>query len=326
MLKGVAYFLPTPGSTSSIMTYTVATKVWGSIAIPASSGVLGMLDGASFAAVEAAQPGINDFLVVSGGRSNKVVSYEIQTGVWTQQHALSNSISNACSTSCLGYWFLMTGDFAKEVGGRRKPANRQVYRYNMTSGEAFENNGEKQRGGAGCGCDEASNRVFWAGGFSDAGVTDDVEVWGADPFHRRGEPEFSTTTKRRDVGGVACGGRFIVAAGDDGKQNSNSVDVFLANSTTGGKPIATYTLGSALRAPRIACLAQRYALISGGEAGSQCNNKVYVLDTQDSSSSSGALHTLATSLPVFGQVAVATDGASSAVFFDGSAGSVISAQ
>ena len=62
-------------------------------------------------------------------------------------------------------------------------------RYNLTSGEHFENNGEKERGGAGCGCDAAANRVFWAGGFSDSGVTTDVEYWGADPLHRGGEPQ-----------------------------------------------------------------------------------------------------------------------------------------
>ena len=63
----------------------------------------------------------------------------------------------------------------------------QVYRYNLTSGEHFENNGEKQRGGAGCGCDAAANRVFWGGGEDNAGLSSDVEYWGADPLHRGGE-------------------------------------------------------------------------------------------------------------------------------------------
>lgn len=95
----------------------------------------------------------------------------MQQNSWKSMKPLSNSITAACSTSCKGYWYSMTGDFAKasEYHGRRKPANRQaspllstglkgvtqdvmqVYRYNLTSGEAFEVNGEKQRGGAGCG-------------------------------------------------------------------------------------------------------------------------------------------------------------------------------
>lgn len=329
MLNGVAYFLPTPGSAASIMTYTLATKAWGAIPIPASSGVIGMLNGASFAAVKATQAGISDFIVVSGGRSNKVVSYEVQTGSWKQHKTLSNSITDACATSCKGYWFTMTGDFAADdaLNGSAiamfKPANRQVYRYNLTSGEAFEVNGEKQRGGAGCGCDAASNRVFWAGGFSDSGITDAVEIWGADPLHRRGEPEFSESVKRRDSGGVGCGGKFIVAGGDDGKSTYAVVDVFVANSTTGGKAGQSYTLGEALKAPRVACLAERYAVISGGMAGAACNTKVYVIDTSDLTTGTRAAAVLAQELPVTGQVAVATDGSSSAVFFDGATGSVI---
>ena len=100
-----------------------------------------------------------------------------------------------------------------------------LYRYNLTSGEAFENNGEKQRGGAGCGCTD--NRVLFAGGFSNSGVSSNVESWGVNPFHRSGEPEFSTSVPRRDVGAVMCGGLFTVVGGSDGKKGktSNTLDV-----------------------------------------------------------------------------------------------------
>merc|ERR1712196_315419 len=124
-----------------------------------------MLAGASFAGVEAALPGIDDFLVVSGGHSKNVLAYSIQKKTWQELKTLSNSNANACSLGCQGYWLMMTGDTVKDV--TEKPANRQVYRYNITSGEAYENNGEKTRGGAGCGCTD--NRAFWGGGFSNSG-------------------------------------------------------------------------------------------------------------------------------------------------------------
>lgn len=67
MIHGIAYFLPPKGATE-ILSFNISSKAWGaSIPIPASSGVLSMLDGASFTAVPAAVPGIHDFLVVSGG-------------------------------------------------------------------------------------------------------------------------------------------------------------------------------------------------------------------------------------------------------------------
>ena len=56
------YFLPPAGGTS-IATYTVGTKAWGSIAIPPTSPVAKMLSGGSLAGVAAAVPGIDDFLV-----------------------------------------------------------------------------------------------------------------------------------------------------------------------------------------------------------------------------------------------------------------------
>merc|ERR1712222_131667 len=121
----------------------------------------------------------------------------------------------------------MTGDMKKEEMGLTvsKPANRQEYRYNLTSGEHFEVNGEKQRGGAGCACDEAANtgagRAFWAGGYSNSGLTTQVEMWQVNPNKRGGQPIFKMSAARRDVGAVACGGRLVVVGGKDG-----NVDVF----------------------------------------------------------------------------------------------------
>jgi len=331
-LDGTFYFLPTPGNAPSITTYTPASKSWDTIPIPDSTPVPKMLEGASFAAVKAALPGIDDFLVVSGGRSKNVVAYNVQKKSWTSMKPLSNSISDNCAVGCYGYWLTMTGDMSKDddtvpeaanTTARRvgKPANRQVYRYNLTSGEAYENNGEKQRGGAGCGC--ADDRAFWAGGFSDSGISSDVESWGVDPFHRRGEPSFGTSTKRRDVGAAACGGYFVVAGGTDGKHALASVDVFNASSSTGGKPSATYNLGDALTLPRVACLGDRYAVISGGIAGSTCNSKVYVLDTTSMPTNGAALPTTSSPLSSKGQVAVASDGSGTAMFFDGATGDVL---
>ena len=230
-----------PAAPAQLLTYTIATRVWGVVPIPSTVSVSSMLDGASMVAVEAVVPGLDDFIVVSGGRSKNVVAYNIQNNTWASLPAMSNSQKNSCSTSCRGYWFSMTGDMAKD--GENKPANRQVYRYNITSGEHFENNGEKERGGAACGCDADTNRVFWAGGFSDSGVTTDVEYWGADPLHRRGEPQRSTSGKRRDVGGVACGGLFVAAGGNDGKTSQSTIDIWVANSTATSGQDRTLQLG-----------------------------------------------------------------------------------
>merc|ERR1712130_457826 len=112
-----------------------------------------------------------------------------------------------------------------------------------------------------------------------SGITSDVEMWSADPLKRRGQPQFSTSEKRRDVGATVCGGFFIVAGGSDGKTKSSTVDIFQTNSTTDGSRI-TMKLTTALSLPRVACLGGRYALISGGDAGTKsCNNQVFVIDT-----------------------------------------------
>ena len=52
----------------------------------------------------------------------------------------------------------------------------------------------------------------------------------------------SLLTVRRDVGAATCGGTFVVAGGTSGKSGLNSIDVFNASSTTGGSPMAVYTM------------------------------------------------------------------------------------
>ena len=337
-VNGVFYFLPAPGGAASLATYTLATKAWGAVPIPSTVPVMKMLSGASMVGVAAAVAGVDDFVVVSGGKSKNVISFNVQKKAWETHAAMTNSQSNACSASCRGYWFSMTGDFAKSegatapanatVGARRrlKPANRQVYRYNLTSGEHFENNGEKQRGGAGCGCDAAANRVFWAGGFSDSGVTSDVEYWGADPLHRGGEPQRSTAGKRRDVGGVACGGLFVAAGGNDGGTPANTLDMWVANDPTASGKGVTLKMPAAINAPVVGCVDERYITISGGINGKACNTQVFWLDTQNVPTAGTTIAAFNSTLAgVTGDVARATDEASGTVmFFDGVAGELIS--
>eukprot|EP00440_Ansanella_granifera_P064991 gb/GFBE01070470.1/.p1 GENE.gb/GFBE01070470.1/~~gb/GFBE01070470.1/.p1 ORF type:complete len:377 (+),score=95.39 gb/GFBE01070470.1/:1-1131(+) len=311
------YFLPTPGSAPlAFQTFNTKSKKWDSLPIT-ETRVGSMLDGASFTAA-------GDFLVVSGGKSKHVLALNTKTGKWTAAKDMANSQENACAIGCRGYFYSMTGDMVKaddEEGRRLKPANRQVYRYNFTSGEVLENNGKKSRGGAGCGCDPVVDRLFWAGGFSNSGVTADVEMWSADPFKRRGEPTFSTSQKRRDVGAAVCNGKFIVAGGTDGKAASNTVDIFQTNSSTGGSRV-TVKLGAALKLPRVACLGGRVALISGGDAGKGgCNTKVFLLDTATELTEGASLPVFDGALNAAGQVSVATDeAAGSVMFFDGHTG------
>ena len=211
--------------------------------------------------------------------------------------------------------------------GENKPANRQVYRYNITSGEHFENNGEKERGGAACGCDADANRVFWAWGFSDSGVTTDVEYWGADPLHRRGEPQRSTSGKRRDVGGVACGGLFVAAGGNDGKTSQSTIDIWVANSTATSGQDRTLQLGVPLNVPKVECLGGRHVLISGGVTSkSSCNALVMHFDTRSLPVDGATVDQLDGALAgVTGAVASATDvGSGAVVFFDGAAGELLS--
>lgn len=214
----------------------------------------------------------------------------------------------------------MTGDMKKADSDNLqagKPANRQEYRYNLTSGEHFEVNGEKERGGAGCACDEAANSgagmACWAGGYSDAGLTNQVECWEVNPNKRRGQPIFKMSNSRRDVGASACGGRLVVAGGKDG-----NVDVFNMSSPDGQR--VTYKLGKALPGARVGCVGKRVAVISGGN-----QNSIFIVDTAALPASGSVLPTLPAPLSGAGKVAVAADTASGAVmFFDGTHADLLS--
>merc|ERR1712139_413762 len=176
------------------------------------------------------------------------------------------------------------------------------YRYNLTSGEHFEVNGEKERGGAGCGCDESANdgagRAFWAGGYSNSAITDQIEMWSVDPNKRGGQPIFKMSEARRDVGAAVCGGRFIVAGGANGKSTYSIVDVFNSSSTTDGDMV-TYEMGVALKSPQVSCLAGRVALISAGGT-----SQVFALDTDHLPAAGTQLATLP--LPLGGSTAAAS--------------------
>lgn len=240
-VRGVHYFAPTAGSAPSIVTYSPATKAWGSVPVTgAGAGVIKSLDGCTMSGVEAAHAGLDDYLVFGGGAgSNRVTQYNINTKAWSLQKPLSHVTTNLCSSGCLGYAFFATGDFKKSGELRDgddarsasafKPSDRQIQRYNLSSGQMEENNMEKTRAGAVCACysNGASTnytgpggnapRVFFAGGQDDAGATDTVEMWLPGPnIKRRGEPEFSMSFSGRDRGGLVCGGRLVLAGGHGG--------------------------------------------------------------------------------------------------------------
>ena len=346
-VRGVFYLLPARGGSHALTTYDPAAG-WGTIPVPASVPVMDMLDGPSFTGVEAVHAGLDDFVVVSGGGTNHVVYYNVRTKTWAAAPPMRNAQKNACATSCRGFWYSMTGDMAKQAGEERaehdddddddddegmrkpqgilKPQDRQVYRYNFTSGEHFENSGKKQRGGAGCGCDPLANRVIWEGGSSNSGLSDNVECWGADPLHRGGEPIFKATGARRDVGAVACGGLFVGVGGSNSKQHAlSSVDVFTANSSDPSGGHVALDLGVAVTKPRVACLAGRFVLVSGGhvDGGKAVDTTVHVLDTHASPLAFGVLPggVLAN---VTGEVFAATDVQSGSVlFFDGKVGELM---
>jgi hypothetical protein len=326
-MRGVFYFLPPPGG-KAFITYNIAKKTWGTLDIDASSGVTAMLKGASLAAVPATAQALDDFLVVSGGGTKNVVAFNMRTKSWKAMPTMQNAQMNACSVGCLGFWMSMTGDLTTagrrrrkhETGGLEalKPENRQEYRYNLTSGEHFEVNGEKERGGAGCACDESANagagRAFWAGGYSNSGLTTQIEMWSVNPNKRGGQPIFKMSAARRDVGASACGGRLIVAGGKDGK-----VDVYNSSSSTDGE-LVSFNLGAPIASPRIGCVGKRVALISGGK-----QNKIFVVDTSALPAAGATVTSLPAPLSGAGLVAVAADPASGSVmFFDGQHGDLMS--
>jgi hypothetical protein len=327
-VKGTFFFLPSKKDDPVIMTYSPGTSVWGTIAIPDSVPVLQMLDGVSLVGVSSTDPGTSDFLVVSGGRTKNVVVYDIQNKKWFNAPGMDHAQANTCTVSCRGYWFSMTGDFTKSnsIGKRQlKPKNRRVYRYNLTSGERLENSAKKQRGGAACGCDEAADRVFWAGGFSDSGLTDNIGVWGADPLHRGGEPIFKLSSPKRDLGGTVCGSLFAVVGGTSKKSAQATIDIYMANATASGESYLTLELNSSVISPKVECLKKRYVIISGGDIdGKTLNNDIQWFDSQNLPQKGAMIATLTAPLNLTGDIMSATDSSSGAVmFFDGQRGEIL---
>lgn len=316
------YFLVAP----NITVYDTAAKTWSSFS--AAAAIAGMKDGLSLAGVEG-PPGLaQDYLVVSGGGTNRVVSYSIATGKWTAMKGTLHANQNTCSVGCEGLFYTMTGNFKKEDsgGGLGKPADRQIYAYNLTTGAVFANNGEKTRGGAACACGEIGgptpffnpHDVFFSGGFSDGGMSAQVEVWRY-PLARRGEPKLSMGHDVQYLGGAGCGGMAVFAGGADGSTLYNTVTVWPANLTDPAtdKP-HQFALPAGLRMPRVGCVAGRYAVISGGTAGTAgCNKAAYVLDTAALPAAGSKLPLVGT-LNATGMVAVATSLHGDAIgFFDG---------
>eukprot|EP00040_Diaphanoeca_grandis_P010651 m.54605 g.54605 ORF g.54605 m.54605 type:complete len:502 (-) comp21941_c1_seq1:677-2182(-) len=321
-IESVFYFLPVPGSSPNITVYNVTSNTWS---LADASPVMSMLNGVSMTSVPGASFGSagdrENFLVVSGGGTNRVMSYETGTKTWAPQKSLLHDISNSCSVSCKGWFYTMTGDFKKSDSDNNvstfKPSDRQIYAYNLSAGVVFANNGEKTRGGAGCACGERDGVVFFAGGFSDAGVSDQVEVWRW-PLARRGEPKLDMGQARRDIGGTGCNNFAIFAGGDDGKAVYDAVTVWSTNLTTTNLSPMLYKLGAPVKNPRVGCIGDRYALIGGGfDDGTKCTNNVYLYDTVDPPAKGSVLPLLA-SLNATGAVAIATTfGANHVGFYDG---------
>jgi hypothetical protein len=233
VVRGVFYFAPTAGSAPNVVSYDPTTRTWDSIPISgAGAAVIKSLAGSTMAGVESVQPGVPDYLVFAGGvGSNAVTQYNFATKAWTtQQSRLSHVTDNLCSSGCLGFAFFATGDFKEQTQttdtpNAYKPSDRQIQRYNLTSGQMEENNMEKTRAGATCACYKGlptpsgspipgGSRVFFAGGQDDSGPTSSVEMWLPAPnIKRRGEPEFEMSFSGRDRGGLVCGGQLVLAGG-----------------------------------------------------------------------------------------------------------------
>ena len=164
-------------------------------------------------------------------------------------------------------------------------------------------------------------------------------VDGVESQHQREVACDDRSAARRDVGGAACGSMFFLAGGHMKKGISGAVDVpaclacteltqcgvqaFNASSTTGGKPVASFMIPQ-LVSPRIGCLKDRYVLVSGGYGSKGCNSQVFTLDTQAMPASGTALPALKGVLSSKFQVAVATNGGDTAMFFDGTNGDLFS--
>jgi len=313
---------------ANIEVYDTVAKTWSSFS--AAAGIAGMAEGLSMAGVEG-PPGLaQDYLVVSGGGTNRVVSYSIAAGNWTAMKRTLHANQNTCGVGCEGLFYTMTGNFKKDGNSSNlgKPSDRQIYAYNLTTGGVFANNGEKTRGGAACACGEIGGAtpffnqhdVFFSGGYSDGGMSDQVEVWRY-PLARRGEPKLDMGNPVQFLGGTGCGG-MVVFAGGQGKGSTlyNDVVVWPANLTDPATDSPhKFVMPTGLRVPRVGCVAGRYALISGGTAGGKggFNTAVYMLDTA-ALPAKGATLPVVGSLNATGMVAIATSLHSGEVgFFDG---------
>jgi hypothetical protein len=339
---GSTFYFMAPGNIS-VYDSSAGGNAWSTIPVPASAGVP---TAGSMTAVDSEGAGANH-LVISGGGTNRVVSYDLTAKAWKAQKGLLHSIANSCSVSCSGLLYTMTGDFKKDGNNQHtssdgttfvddygkeisanmfKPSDRQIYAYNLTSGVVFANNGDKTRGGAGCACGPAltgspaaKSVVFFAGGFSDSGITSQAEVWRF-PLARKGEPKLDIGQKSRDIGGGSCGGLAIFAGGDDGSTTYATVETYSTSFNVSVpstiKPLR-YKIAQALRVPRIGCIGGRFALISGGISGKACGKNVYLLDTAKPPAPGSALPVIAT-LNATGSVAVgSTTTGKSLGFFDG---------
>lgn len=123
--------------------------------------------------------------------------------------------------------------------------------------------------------------------------------------------------------GGACGGLAVFVGGADGKTLYNSVVTFDFNYNTStpagaGGDKHKYTVQHTAAHARVGCLADRYALISGGASGHSCVQTVSVLDTQNLPSEDAALPVLVTLGGGTGMLAVASLSNGKAVgLFDG---------
>ena len=63
----------------------------------------------------AGSSGLDDYLVVSGGRTANVVALNVRTGAFAAHRPLSHAMTNACGVGCRGFWFTQTGDIVKKA-------------------------------------------------------------------------------------------------------------------------------------------------------------------------------------------------------------------
>lgn len=290
-VAGKAYFLPTVGSSSAaqaIQVYDFASASWeaAGIPIPASTGISDHLDGA-FLSATADETGA-PWLVVAGGKTSAgrptgmMWSYSVAKANWTRAPDLNPPTWDLCAVGCGGAAFLVTGGV--EGSAAEKPANRQIVRLNLTANTLEANNMKKERDGAGCACNEAAARTFWAGGATTVGkqiTTDTVEVWGATPFHRRGEPVWKLPAARKYAVGTSCGGFVAFAGGKMGDTLFGDVTVYNATDNSPAGITRTYPLPAAVYSPAVTCVDDRVILVAGGptdHAGDTCSTTVVSID------------------------------------------------